>query len=56
MKNKEFTYVFRGPFKEHIPKYIDYKRSLGFKTGSSTYYILGGWMTFLQIMVFRLIL
>jgi len=48
MKNKEFPYVFSGPFKEHIPKYIDYKRSLGFKTGSSTYYILRGMDDFFE--------
>ncbi|MBS3968894.1 MAG: tyrosine-type recombinase/integrase [Clostridia bacterium] len=42
MKNKEISYVFRGPFKEYIPKYIDYKRSLGFKIGSSAYYALRG--------------
>lgn len=42
MKNKEISYVFRGPFKEYIPKYIEYKRSLGFKVGSSVYYTLKG--------------
>lgn len=42
MKNKEISYVFRGPFGEYIPKYIEYKRSLGFKVGSSVYYTLRG--------------
>lgn len=42
MKNKEIPYVFKGPFKEYIPKYIDFKRSLGFKVGSSVYYTLKG--------------
>jgi integrase len=42
MKNKEIPYIFRGPFKEYIQKYIDFKRSLGFKVGSSVYYTLKG--------------
>lgn len=42
MKNKVIPYLFRGPFKEYILKYIDFKRSLGFKVGSSVYYSLKG--------------
>ena len=42
MRNKEIPYIFRGPLKEYIQKYIDFKRSLGFKVGSSVYYVLKG--------------
>ena len=42
MRNKGIPYIFRGPFKEYILKLIDYKRSLGFKVGSSVYYTLKG--------------
>lgn len=42
MKNKEISYIFRGHFKEYCTKYIDYKKSLGFKMSASTYYSLRG--------------
>ncbi|WP_010248559.1 tyrosine-type recombinase/integrase [Acetivibrio cellulolyticus] len=48
MKNKEIPYVFRGPLKEYFNKYIDYKRSLGFKVGSSVYYTLKGMDDFFE--------
>ncbi|MEA1974999.1 MAG: tyrosine-type recombinase/integrase [Bacillota bacterium] len=40
MKNKKLVYKFRGPFKEHCEKYIEYKKSLGYKFGKSSYYSL----------------
>jgi integrase/recombinase XerD len=42
MRNKGIPYIFRGFFKKYILKYIDFKRSLGFKVGSSVYYTLKG--------------
>lgn len=46
MKTKEIPYIFTGPLAEYCTKYIDYKRSLGFKMGSSAYYLLRGMDTF----------
>ncbi|KAB3529721.1 tyrosine-type recombinase/integrase [Alkaliphilus pronyensis] len=46
MKNREIDYIFTGPLAEYCTKYIVYKRSLGFKMGSSVYYLLRGMDTF----------
>ena len=47
MKNKEIPYIFRSSLKEYIQKYVDFKRSIGFKVGSSVYYSLKGMDDFL---------
>lgn len=40
MENKEKRFVFTGPFKDYCPQYADYKRSLGFSFGVSSFYLL----------------
>lgn len=40
MKNKEKQFVFTGPFKDHCPQYVSYKRGLGFTFGESSLYLL----------------
>lgn len=40
MKNKAKQFVFTGPFKDYCPRYINYKRELGFKFGESSLYLL----------------
>lgn len=42
MKTKEVSYIFTGPLSKYCKQYIDYKQSLGFKMGSSVYYLLRG--------------
>ena len=46
MKTKKVSYLFTGPLAEYCKQYIDYKQSLGFKMGSSVYYLLRGMDTF----------
>ena len=40
MENKEKRFVFTGPFKDYCPQYADYKRSLGFSFGVSSFYLI----------------
>lgn len=40
MKNKEKQFVFTGPFKDYCPKYVSYKRGLGYNFGESSFYLL----------------
>lgn len=40
MKDREKIFVFDGPFKEHCPMYVEYKRNLGYKFGESSFYQL----------------
>lgn len=40
MKNNEKQFVFTGPFKDYCPRYVSYKRDLGFKFGESALYSL----------------
>jgi integrase len=40
MKNKEIVYEFRGPFKDYCERFLNYKKSLGYKFGKSSYYSL----------------
>lgn len=40
MRDKELPYIFRGPFKDYCLKYVEYKRSLGFKYGEAAFYTL----------------
>lgn len=40
MKDREKNFVFDGPFKEHCPMYVEYKRNLGYKFGESSFYQL----------------
>ncbi len=40
MKNKEKQFVFTGPFKDYCPRYVNYKRELGFSFGISSSYLL----------------
>ncbi len=42
MKNKEKIFVFTGPFKDYCPRYVSYKRDLGFSFGESSLYLLRG--------------
>lgn len=46
MKTKEVSYIFTGPLSKYCKQYIEYKHSLGFKMGSSVYYLLRGMDTF----------
>ena len=40
MKNTKKQFVFTGPFKDYCPKYVSYKKSLGFDFGESSFYLL----------------
>jgi integrase/recombinase XerD len=40
MRESEKQFIFTGPFKDYCPRYVSYKRDLGFKFGESSYYSL----------------
>src|SRR5690625_5524283 len=40
MINKEKEYIFDGPFAEYCSMYVDYKKGLGYKFQTSSYYRL----------------
>ncbi len=40
MKNREKQFVFTGPYKDYCPRYVSYKKGIGFSFGESSFYLL----------------
>lgn len=50
MRSKTNVYAkgFDGPFSEYCQRYVEYKRSMGFKMGNSVFYLLRGMSRFFK--------